>query len=148
MNCISANIKLLKRRSVSYNQLPKEFGIVELRKQIQDNLNTFNTYNEIKRNVFSPNSANINITGISELPPIIQVVERKTTMPVVEPTPPPVVPTPEPVVEPPMVSPPPSSGGGSSAGSSGGGYLGRDYGTGFGMDQVFTYDMSQRENIK
>ncbi len=145
-NCISANIKTLKRRNVSYKQLPKEFGIVELRKQIQDNLNTFNTYNEIKRNVFTTDSVNINVSGISELPPIVSSVEKKVTLPIVEPTPPPVISTPEPKIEPPVIAPP--SGGGSTGGSGGGGYLGRDYGTGFGREQVIDYDMLQRENIK
>jgi len=93
-NCISFNIKRLKRRSVEFNQLPKEFAIVELRKQIQDNLNTFNTYNEVKRNVFTSDSIDVNIGGVSELPPIVEVVDKKITLPAapLEPQPTPVLP--------------------------------------------------------
>ena len=101
-NCVSFNIKTLKRRTVAFNQLPKEFAVVELRKQIQDNLASFNTYNEIKRNVYTTDTANINVSGVSELPPIVSSVERKITLPIVEPTPPPVVvqPTPEVITAP------------------------------------------------
>jgi hypothetical protein len=111
-NCISFNIKRLKRRSVEFNQLPKEFAVVELRKQIQDNLNTFNTYNEIKRNVFTSDSVNVNIGGVSELPPIVEVIEKKITLPApLEPQPTPVINLPEPT---PVL--PPSTGGGGGGG--------------------------------
>lgn len=52
--CIDINSKLLKRRDISITKLPTEFSIVQLQKQIQDNLNSFNTYTETKRNVYSP----------------------------------------------------------------------------------------------
>lgn len=111
-NCISFNIKRLKRRSVEFNQLPQEFAVVELRKQIQDNLNTFNTYNEIKRNVFTSDSVNVNIGGVSELPPIVEVIEKKITLPTpTEPQPTPVITLPEPT---PVL--PPSTGGGGGGG--------------------------------
>lgn len=142
-NCISYNIKSLKRRSVEFNQLPKEFAVVELRKQIQDNLVSFNTYNEVKRNVFTNDSINVNIGGISELPPITTTVEKKIELPIVVDSPPPVVDVPEPKIEPPVIAPPPTTGGGG-----GGGYIERDFGTGYGREQVFERDMSQRENIK
>lgn len=144
-NCISYNIKSLKRRSVEFNQLPKEFAVVELRKQIQDNLVSFNTYNEVKRNVFTNDSINVNIGGISELPPITTTVEKKIELPIVVDSPPPVVDVPEPKIEPPVIAPPPTTGGG---GGGGGTYIERDFGTGYGREQIFERDMSQRENIK
>jgi hypothetical protein len=53
-SCIDINSKILKRRDITITTLPKEFSIVELQKQIQDNLNSFSTYSETKRNVYSP----------------------------------------------------------------------------------------------
>jgi hypothetical protein len=105
-NCISFNIKSLKRRSVNYTQIPKEFGIVELRKQIQDNLDSFQTNVDIKKNVYSPNLATATIGGTQVLPPIEKVKE----VPVLEPVKPPVtitvdIPTP-PVTPPAVVAPP------------------------------------------
>jgi hypothetical protein len=124
-NCISFNIKSLKRRGVNYTQIPKEFGIVELRKQIQDNLNSFQTKVDIKKNVYSPGSATTTIGGTQLLPPIITTKEvvvavdppKPPVFPTVEPPQPPV--TPPPVVAPPtVVTAPPADdvrGGGSLA---------------------------------
>jgi hypothetical protein len=53
-NCIDNNSKVLKRRSVEVKQLPKEFAITELQKQIQNNLESFSTFTETKVNVYSP----------------------------------------------------------------------------------------------
>ena len=53
-NCIDINSKVLKRRGVEVKQLPKEFAITELRKQIQNNLESFSTFTETKVNVYSP----------------------------------------------------------------------------------------------
>jgi hypothetical protein len=74
-NCISFNIKSLKRRSVNYTQIPKEFGIVELRKQIQDNLDSFQTKVDIKKNLYSPNLATATVGGTQLLPPIVTTKE-------------------------------------------------------------------------
>jgi hypothetical protein len=52
--CVDVNLKSLKRRDVGLKTLPKEFAIIELQKLIQNNLNSFNTYSETKRNVYSP----------------------------------------------------------------------------------------------
>ena len=52
--CVEFNLSSLKRRDVDVKSLPKEFSIVQLQKQIQDNLDSFNTYSETKRNVYSP----------------------------------------------------------------------------------------------
>jgi hypothetical protein len=153
-NCISINVKSLKKRSVNYNQIPQEFGIVELRKQIQDNLESFGTNVEIKRNIYSPDKANTTITGTRDLPPIVKTItkEVKIEPPVKQPTPTPTIP-PEPVVKPPVVAPTietpvvnppsPSRGGGGGGGS-------RSYyeaGRGFG-GQPDIVDRDSIQNIK
>jgi hypothetical protein len=51
---IDINLKSLKRRDVDVDTLPKEFSIVELKKKIKDNLDSFKTFSETKRNVYSP----------------------------------------------------------------------------------------------
>ena len=56
-NCIDINSKVLKRRGVEVKQLPKEFAITELRKQIQNNLESFSTFTETKVNVYSPSGS-------------------------------------------------------------------------------------------
>ena len=53
-NCIDNNSKILKRRNIETKQLPKEFAIAELQKQIQNNLESFSTFTETKVNVYSP----------------------------------------------------------------------------------------------
>ena len=52
--CIGFNLKSLKRRELNLKTLPKEFAITELQKQIQNNLDSFNTFTQTKRNVYSP----------------------------------------------------------------------------------------------
>ena len=51
---VDFNLQSLKRRDISLKTLPREFAITELQKQIQNNLDSFNTYSETKRNVYSP----------------------------------------------------------------------------------------------
>jgi hypothetical protein len=53
-NCVNSNLQSLKRRELDLKTLPKEFSITELQKQIKNNLDSFNTYSETKRNVYSP----------------------------------------------------------------------------------------------
>lgn len=98
-NCISYNIKTLKRRAIDYTNLPKEFQIVELRKQIKDNLSSFQTNVDIKRNVFVPEKVDLRVKGTTELEPIRTV--SRVEVPVVV-TPPPVIPIPVPKVIPPI----------------------------------------------
>ena len=108
-NCIQFNVKSLKRRSVNYTQIPKEFGIVELRKQIQDNLESFQTRVDIKKNVYSPGAAVATISGTQTLPPITTVIEVPVPL---DPPKPPVVPPidpPKPPVVPPAKTAPPDS---------------------------------------
>ena len=102
-NCISANTKTLKRRVVNYKEVPQEFAVVELRKQIQDNLERFQTRVDIKRNVYSPQNVDMSIAGVRELDPIVKVVDRIVAVEpavITQPTPPPVLPKPEPQPEP------------------------------------------------
>jgi hypothetical protein len=96
-NCIQFNTKALQRRQVDIKQLPKEFGIVELRKQIQNNLDSFGTKIDIKRNIYMPNKVDVTVTGTNELPPIKTIKEVVITEPDLTPIPPP---KPKPVKEP------------------------------------------------
>ena len=57
--CIDYNLSSLKRRDLNITTLPKEFSIVELQKQIKNNLDSFNTYSETKRNVYSPDGTKV-----------------------------------------------------------------------------------------
>lgn len=98
-NCISYNIKTLKRRAIDYTNLPKEFQIVELRKQIKDNLSSFQTNVDIKRNVFVPEKVDLRVKGTTELAPIRTVTRVEVPVAV---TPPPVIPIPIPKVIPPI----------------------------------------------
>ena len=59
-NCVNFNLQSLKRRELNLKVLPKEFAITELQKQIQNNLDSFSTFTETKRNVYSPDGT-INI---------------------------------------------------------------------------------------
>jgi len=93
-NCISFNTKALQRRQVDIKQLPKEFGIVELRKQIQNNLDSFGTKIDIKRNIYMPDKVDVIVTGTTELPPIKTVKQVEIVEKVAEPTPPPKPPVP------------------------------------------------------
>jgi hypothetical protein len=93
-NCIQFNTKALQRRQVDIKQLPKEFGIVELRKQIQNNLDSFGTKIDIKRNIYMPDKVDVTVTGTSELPPIKTVREVAVVETPSEPTPPPKPPSP------------------------------------------------------
>jgi hypothetical protein len=98
-NCITYNIKTLKRRAIDYSNLPKEFAVVELRKQIQDNLNSFQTNVDIKRNVYAPDKVDLRVQGTTELAPIKTVTKIEVPVKV---TPPPVIPIPIPKVFPPI----------------------------------------------
>jgi hypothetical protein len=88
-NCISFNTKALQRRQVDIKQLPREFGIVELRKQIQNNLDSFGTKIDIKRNIYMPDKVDVTVTGTTELPPIKTVKQVEIVENTPAPTPPP-----------------------------------------------------------
>ena len=88
-NCIQFNTKALQRRQVDIKQLPKEFGIVELRKQIQNNLEAFGTKIDIKRNIYMPDKVDVTVTGINQLSPIKTIREVEIIEKIAEPTRPP-----------------------------------------------------------
>jgi hypothetical protein len=73
--CINYNLKSLKRRELNLKTLPKEFAITELQKQIQNNLDSFNTFTQTKRNVYSPDgvAAVFNDTNTGFVEPTYQV---------------------------------------------------------------------------
>ncbi len=73
--CIDFNTKILKRRTSNITQLPKEFAITELRKQIQNNIESFSTFSEVKRNVFAPEKVNVSFNSKIESTPIIKTPE-------------------------------------------------------------------------
>jgi hypothetical protein len=70
-DCINFNLQSLKRRELNLKTLPKEFAITELQKQIQNNLDSFNTFTQTKRNVYSPDgvAAVFNDTNIGFVEP-------------------------------------------------------------------------------
>ncbi len=135
--CVSYNLKSLKRRELTLKQLPKEFAIVELRKQIKDNVEAFKTPFEIKRKVYRPDRVPIrfNETITEEKPdPIVEPepIVKKPVPQLIEVDSPPRVPVMveekpiQPVIEPVVIIPPPAepvvvtptdlgTGGGSSA---------------------------------
>lgn len=161
-NCISANTKTLKRRAVNYKEVPQEFAVVELRKQIADNLERFQTRFEIKRNIYAPDKVDLSIAGVRDLPPIIKTIDKVITIePAVipQPSPAPVFPEPEPQPEPtpqPLPEPTPSPkievpepapeqpayGGGGGGGAGGRSYY--EEGRGFGGQA----DIVDRESIQ
>lgn len=116
--CIDFNIKSLKRRTTDIKQLPREFAIAELRKQIQNNIESFSTFTEIKRNVFVPEKVNVSFESKVESTPITKipdvVIPPIVETPIVEPLP---------VITPPVVESPIES----VSNTGGGGYIATPY---------------------
>jgi len=112
--CIDFNIKSLRRRTTDIKQLPKEFEITELRKQIQNNIESFSTFSEVKRNVYNPSKVNVNFNDKVETP-VASVI--KNPIPVVQPIKADVLPV---TAEPVYIPPTPNYGGGAMTGGSGG----------------------------
>jgi len=160
-NAVAYNIKTLKRRDITYKQVPQEFAVVELRKQIQNNLNSFQTPIEIRRNIYSPNKIEIPPTKTKDIPVLDVLPPAKEVVITIEtPEKPPifveepkiekpilidVIPAPKPSVEPVReVIEAPSFGGGGG----GGGYVDNNFGPGYGREQIIERDMNQRENLQ
>jgi hypothetical protein len=126
-NCISFNIKTLNRRSVQYNVVPKEFSVVELRKNIKNTLESFDTFVEKKKTVFRPDKYDLKpkVRGVEPIiqEPPITISPIEITLPIKE-EPILIKPTPEPIMIQPAPEPisTPSSGGG-------GGSIYREYDT-------------------
>ena len=131
--CIDFNIKSLKRRTTDIKQLPKEFAITELRKQIQNNIEAFSTFSEVKRNVFVPEKVNVSFESKIESTPILK-------------TPDVIIP---PVVETPILEPVPVIDGGSGGISigGGGGYV-EKIGPEYGREFVVNDNDTRFNNIK
>jgi hypothetical protein len=133
-NCISFNIKTLNRRSVQYNVVPKEFSVVELRKNIKNTLESFDTFVEKKKTVFRPDKYDLKpkVRGVEPIiqEPPITISPIEITLPIkeepilIKPTPEPIMiqPAPEPITAVEPISTPSSGGGG-------GGSIYREYDT-------------------
>jgi hypothetical protein len=124
-NCISFNIKTLKRRDVQYNVVPKEFAVVELRKDIKNVIDSFITFEEKKKTIFRPDKYEFKpiVRGVDLIlpPPPEFTSPIEITLPIKE-EPILIKPTPEPIViaEPivtPIVEPIVTGGGGGGGGS-------------------------------
>lgn len=100
-NCVSFNIKTLRRRDVQYNIVPKEFAVVELRKNIKNVLDSFDTFVEKKKTIFRPDKYDFKpiVKGVELiLPPPPEVISPiEIVLPIKE-EPILIQPTPEPVV--------------------------------------------------
>ncbi len=110
-NSISFNIKTLSRRVVKYEKLPIEFGVEEVKKEIQNLVEAYDTKVEIVRNVYSPQLVPVSFEGIPNatpptpvevIPPQPPALQPPPKIPVVEEKAP--VTMPEPVFEPPVVT--------------------------------------------
>lgn len=152
-NCIQFNTKALQRRQVDIKQLPKEFGIVELRKQIQNNLSSFQTPIDIRRNVYAPDKVELPVTKARDIPVLdILPPPKQYVEPIETPPQPPIFveapifeePTPIPVLTmEPIYTATPSGGGGG-----GGGFVENNFGLGYGKENIIERDMTQRENLQ
>jgi hypothetical protein len=69
-NCINYNSYFLKRREVKIKSIPKEFQIVELVKSVKNNLDSFQTYTEQKRNVYNPSKIDFELNDTVTSEPI------------------------------------------------------------------------------
>lgn len=112
---INNNIKTIKRRGVTLKSIPKEFSVIELRKEIKDTVDKFETPTNIKRNVYAPDKVSTTFDDSPQQPPIVTYPITEvppTDTPVFQPEPTPVAPIqpiyePAPIIEPPMVIPTP-----------------------------------------
>jgi hypothetical protein len=92
-NSIAFNIKTLNRRVVKYEKLPVEFAVEEVRKQVENLLELYDTKVEVVRNVYSPELVPVSFLGATD-------VEPPTPVEVIPPQPPALQPPPKiPVVE-------------------------------------------------
>lgn len=85
--CISYNLRSLKRRNVDIKQLPKEFAVTELRKEIKNTLDSFTTPSTIKRNVYQPDKVDIKLNdNVGETPilppPPVEVIKIMDPAPI------------------------------------------------------------------
>lgn len=57
--CVNHNSSFLKRRAVNVVETPKEFQLVELQKQVKNNLESFPTPTELKNNIYNPSKVDV-----------------------------------------------------------------------------------------
>jgi hypothetical protein len=91
-NSITFNIKTLSRRVVKYEKLPVEFAVEEVRKQIQNLVEAYDTKVEIVRNVYSPELVAVSFEGIPNVTP-------PTPVEVISPQPPALQPPPKVIIK-------------------------------------------------
>jgi hypothetical protein len=91
-NSITFNIKTLNRRVVKYEKLPVEFGVEEVRKQIENLVQAYDTKVEIVRNVYSPELVAVSFEGIPNVTP-------PTPVEVIPPQPPALQPPPKVIIK-------------------------------------------------
>jgi hypothetical protein len=91
-NSITFNIKTLSRRVVKYEKLPIEFGVEEIRKEIQNLVEAYDTKVEIVRNVYSPELVEVSFEGIPNVTP-------PTPVEVIPPQPPALQPPPKVIIK-------------------------------------------------
>ena len=160
-NEIKENCKLLLAKSIDFylNQLDVKKDVTQkvgVEESLDDVGKVMQRYeSDILIDTASPvkNIVTIEKTQIDEKSLVFQKELEKE----IPPSPPNETPLPKPPVEtpvgdPPYTEPQPpsySGGGGGGGGNSGGGaFIERDFGTGFGREQVFERDASQRENTR
>jgi hypothetical protein len=127
--------------------------VVELRKQIQNNLNSFQTPIDIRRNVYAPDKVELPVTKAGDIPVLdILPPPKQYVEPIETPPQPPIFveaptfeePTPIPVYNKPIDVD--YLGNNSSGG--GGGYVENDFGLGYGKENIIERDMNQRQNLQ
>ena len=103
---ITFNIKTLSRRVIKYETLPVEFAVEEVKKQVQNLLELYDTKVEIIRNVYSPELAAVSFQGVTDKEPPTGTETQSAPTKTSPPPPPPPSPSPSPPPPPPPPSPP------------------------------------------
>lgn len=86
---ITFNIKTLNRRVIKYEALPVEFGVEEVKKEIQNLVQAYDTKVEIVRNVYSPELAPVSFLGATDKEPPTPTKTESTPTKTIPPPPPP-----------------------------------------------------------
>lgn len=140
--CVDYNSYFLKRRDITINKLPKEFQITELKKQIQNNIDSFPTPTTVNVNLYEPSLITLTAnTAVKETPivvtPPIATPERKA-----DPLPPIVISAPAPIE---IIVSPTTGGGGNGGGSRGGGGGGIEMIGGYRNDNIVDRPIRDQE---
>jgi hypothetical protein len=111
-NSITFNIKTLNRRVVKYETLPVEFAVEEVKKQIQNLVQAYDTKVEIVRNVYSPELVEVSFEGIPNVTPPTPVEVIPPQPPALQPPPKVIIKEPEAPATIPEPTPQTTTGGG------------------------------------